>query len=271
MATRSSYLSELRQQECRRAAHDLLVKLMVNAPSEIDLEALAYKAGGLTIEVGGLDTAEGRLVAAPGKGGCIRVKAGQHPHRQRFTIAHEIGHFVLHPLVRHDRQHSVRDFSIWHDASEEAEANLFAAELLMPEFLFKPRTRGCSPSLTLLDGLAEEFQTSLMATAFQYVNYTNEQVALVVSKGEQILWTKRAKDFWPLIRTGKLSPDSAAGERLSGKAGDSGKMVRSPVYAWLVKFEKDRDHDIMEDSRLHDYYDQTITLLWMKDDLNEDE
>lgn len=272
MATRSSGLSELRQQECRKAARDLLAELMVGAPSEIDLETLAFKAaekvGGLVIEDGGLDTAEGRLVASPGKGGSIRVKAGLHPGRRRFTIAHEIGHFVLHPLVRHDRQHSARHFTIWNDASEEAEANVFAAELLMPEFLFKPRSRTGTPSLALLDSLKREFQCSLMATAFQYVHYTNEQVALVVSDGDQISWVKRAKDFWPMVRMGKVHPHSAAGERLAGKAPDSGKMVRSPVYAWLVNFEDDREQDIMEDSRLHDYYDRTITLLWMKEDLS---
>src|ERR1039457_5026353 len=114
--------SQLRQQACRQAARDLLAKVKIGSPQEIDLEVLAYTAGGLLIEEGGLDTAEGRIVASPGKGGSIRVKAGLNRGRTRFTIAHEIGHFVLHPLVPHDRQHSARDFTIWDDASEEAEA-----------------------------------------------------------------------------------------------------------------------------------------------------
>jgi Zn-dependent peptidase ImmA (M78 family) len=261
--------SEVRQQHCRKAAHDLLKQLLIGAPEEIDLEALAYKAGKLVIEEGGLDTSEGRLVTSPGKGGSIRVKQGLDPGRRRFTIAHEIGHYVLHPLIPHNRQHTKADLTIWHDASEEAEANIFAAELLMPEFLFKPRTRRSAPSLALLDTLATDFKTSMMATAFQYVHYTNEQVALVVSKADRILWSKRSKDFWPRIQRGTLHSHSAAGERLAGKALDSGKMVRAPVYAWLTGFEKDRDHDIMEDSRLLDYYDRTITLLWIKDDLND--
>jgi hypothetical protein len=46
-------------------------------------------------------------------------------------------------------------------------------------------------------------------------------------------------------------------------------MVRSPVYAWLANFENDQDHDIMEDTRYIDYYDRMITLLWLKDDLEE--
>jgi hypothetical protein len=46
-------------------------------------------------------------------------------------------------------------------------------------------------------------------------------------------------------------------------------MVRTPVYAWLPDFENDARHDIMEDSRYLEWYDRTITLLWMKDDLEE--
>jgi len=261
--------SELRQNACRKAARDLLASLKVAKPSEIDLEMLAYAAGQLTIEEGGLETSEGRLVATPDKGGSIRVKAGLGAGRKRFTIAHEIGHFVLHPLEDHDRQHSRRDFTIWHDDSEEAEANIFAAELLMPEFLFKPRSRGRTPSLALLDDLAEEFNSSVMATAFQYLHYTNEQVALVVSSGERILWTKKVRDFWPRIQSKRVHPHSAAGERNSGKAGDTKKMVRSPAYAWLENFSEDSEREIMEDSRLIEYYGQMITLLWMKDDLND--
>lgn len=261
--------SELRQAACRKAAHELLAKVKVGAPAEIDLEMLAFAAGGLLIEEGGLETAEGRLVAAPNVGGSIRVKEGLHPGRKRFTIAHETGHYVLHPHESHDRQHVSKDFAIWHDASEEAEANIFAAELLMPEFLFKPRSRGRTPSLGLLDNLAEEFGSSTMATAFQYIHYTNEQVALVVSEGERILWAKKVKDFWPRIQRKRVHPHSAAGEILSGKAGNTNKMVRSPAYAWLENFSDDSEREIMEDSRLIDYYGQTVTLLWMKEDLSD--
>lgn len=265
----SSGPSELRQAACRKAAHELLAKVKVGAPSEIDLEMLAFAAGGLLIEEGGLETAEGRLVAAPNVGGSIRVKAGLHPGRKRFTIAHEIAHYVLHPHESHDREHVSKDFAIWHDASEEAEANIFAAELLMPEFLFKPRSRGRVPSLALLDNLAEEFGSSTMATAFQYIHNTIEQVALVVSEGERILWAKKVKDFWPRIQRKRVHPHSAAGETLSGKAGNTNKMVRSPAYAWLENFSEDSDREIMEDSRLIEYFGQTLTLLWMKEDLND--
>jgi hypothetical protein len=39
-------------------------------------------------------------------------------------------------------------------------------------------------------------------------------VALVVSHGWEIEWSRKTKEFWPTIKTGRVSKDSAAGERL---------------------------------------------------------
>jgi len=108
--------------------------------------------------------------------------------------------------------------------------------------------------------------TSRLATAVQYIHYTNEVVALVVSQGWEIEWSRKAKDFWPTIKTGRVSKDSAAGERLAGIRGDSGRMVLTPAYAWLEGFDNSSDKDIKEDSIYLDYYDRTVTLLWWDDD-----
>jgi len=67
---------------------------------------------------------------------------------------------------------------------------------------------------------------------------------------------------------GEVYKHSAAGERLAGKSGDTGRMVRTPAYAWFEGFDYKPDTDIMEDSRYLDYYDRTITLLWHDEDLN---
>jgi hypothetical protein len=182
---------------------------------------------------------------------------------------HEIGHCRLHAGGFIDRVDSGKTFGIWNDASEEAEANNFAGELLLPKDLFMPRIRGKEPSIRLLETVAAEFKTSRLATAVQYIHYTNEVVGLVVSHGWEIEWSRRAKDFWPKIKTGSVSRDSAAGERLSGVRNDSGQMVPTPAYAWLEGFDGNPDKDIKEDSFYLDYYDRTITLLWWEEDEDE--
>lgn len=264
----SPALLKARFEECRQKARNILHELMVEEPSEIDLASVVGFVGDLTVEEGGLDGAEGRILWGQ-KGAAIRIKAGLWPGRKRFTLAHEIGHFLLHkhnPQGRFDTGHH---FAIWNEAGEEAEANVFAAELLMPDYLFQPRLKRQAPSFGNLDQLAEDFAASRLSTALQYVHYCHEQVALVFSRGGQIVWSKPARDFPWSIRRGDLSKDSGAGALAVGNPNETGKMAPTPVYAWLTDFERDRGHDIMEESRVVSSYDGILSLLWAKDDLDE--
>jgi hypothetical protein len=64
----------------------------------------------------------------------IVLRGGTGEHRRRFTIAHEIGHFVLHPHRRApERGGGVN--AAWQ--LQEREADQFAADLLMPEGLVR--------------------------------------------------------------------------------------------------------------------------------------
>lgn len=72
----------------------------------------------------------------------IGVNSKESPKRQRFTIAHEIGHFTLHEgeqvFVDQDFSVTFRDNnSSKGNNLTEIEANAFAASLLMPEHLVK--------------------------------------------------------------------------------------------------------------------------------------
>ena len=71
----------------------------------------------------------------------IGVNSLHHPNRQRFTIGHECGHFVLHRAKITREVHVDKEFPMLRRDSVSAagidemeiEANLFAAELLMPK------------------------------------------------------------------------------------------------------------------------------------------
>lgn len=71
----------------------------------------------------------------------ISVNAGDHTNRQRFTIAHELGHYMLHrgligDGVDDDRAYRSTNKGKYHNTNigprEETEANKFAADVLMP-------------------------------------------------------------------------------------------------------------------------------------------
>lgn len=67
----------------------------------------------------------------------------------------------------------------------------------------------------------------------------------------------------------RLHQHSATGKILAGKYSETKRMIRSPAYAWFDSFKEDSEHDVMEDSCLVRHDDQTITLLWLKDDLDD--
>ncbi len=80
----------------------------------------------------------GVLVPIDGGAWAILVNATHSASRQRFTIAHELGHLLLHGYTapHADRGFKFRDArSSEGSAMEEIQANQFAAELLMPRDL----------------------------------------------------------------------------------------------------------------------------------------
>lgn len=108
----------------------------------IKVEALA-RAKGLPIVEQALESdVSGALVSLGNKNHGIAVNAAHAPVRKRFTIAHELGHFLLghdpgdhldwgFTVLRRDgRSSEANDF-------QEIEANFFAASLLMPKHMLR--------------------------------------------------------------------------------------------------------------------------------------
>jgi hypothetical protein len=88
-----------------------------------------------------------------GDGRAIALNGGDSG-RRRFTIAHEIGHFVLHQEPsRPERGGAVDEVG----RREEREADAFAAELLMPEHLVREAVREHGPDVARL---ADRFAVS---------------------------------------------------------------------------------------------------------------
>ena len=111
----------------------------------------------------------------------IGVNALHHPHRQRFTIAHECGHLVLHKAQISKVVHVDKAFPMLMRDSVSAagvdemeiEANFFAAELLMPEALLT-KTLDNEPfdidDESAVNALARSFKVSPSAMRFRLGN-----------------------------------------------------------------------------------------------------
>ena len=102
----------------------------------VDVKGLAKLQGAIVVEEPNKDETSGFLYQVPGSPAVIGVNANHHPNRKRFTVAHELGHLVLHTKTGVHVDHAIvkmRDARASEGTDEdEMEANRFAAELLMP-------------------------------------------------------------------------------------------------------------------------------------------
>ena len=98
----------------------------------VPVESIAADLLGLAVEARELDVS-GMLLPAERR---ILVNASEPEPRQRFTIAHELGHWICQCLEGTARPVYCRADEIGVDPEAKAlerEANIFAANLLMPE------------------------------------------------------------------------------------------------------------------------------------------
>jgi Predicted Zn peptidase len=108
------------------------------------------------------DNISGRIFRAESdvagsSGYAIEVNANHHPNRRRFTIAHEIAHFILHPNLLGNELYDDGLYRSGLSNRIEAQANKFAQRILMPDHLVQEALArfGNNPQ-----HLANEFQVS---------------------------------------------------------------------------------------------------------------
>lgn len=109
----------------------------------------------------------------------IAVNPNQHLNRQRFTIAHELGHFFNHFRESGALEHVDGDFRLhWRNVTSskgvdwnEIEANRFAAALLMPENRLREDLEHCSIlNPETIQHLAALYKVSRLAMQYRLIN-----------------------------------------------------------------------------------------------------
>lgn len=159
-----------------REAASLLAKLPIEA-APVPVDRLAAICGASVVYNNFNDEISGLLFREGGKV-IIGVASEQSLVRQRFTIAHELGHALLHNMlsVHVDKSFTVMfrsaASSTAHDVFE-IEANTFAAELLMPESLLREDL--LTLKLDMEDGeqlamLARRYEVSTQALTYRLLN-----------------------------------------------------------------------------------------------------
>lgn len=135
-------MGKINSLKIERKAEKLLKNCDVRTPP-VNLEEIA-KYLGIEIRYDDLDDDVSGFLVVENSKPTAGINDNQHPNRQRFTIAHEIGHYCLH-VKNNDNSALFLDkkYAVHHrDADSslgkykmEREANLFASILLMPKDL----------------------------------------------------------------------------------------------------------------------------------------
>lgn len=190
-------------------AEKLLQSLGIDNPNEIDLEAIAWHIGAL-VKRRPLDGCEAMIVGNKRKA-IISVNSRSIETRQRFSIAHEIGHWHYHRgqlLYCSGRDYSSPNSPM----NPEKQADDFASDLILPNYLFLPAARNLK-RLNLKAGrdLAELFGASLTATMIKLVMSDYYPIMLVCHGQSGRKWLCRPPSlqrFW--FPKKDLDPESPA-------------------------------------------------------------
>ena len=139
----------------------------------VKLAALAHDLG-VAIKVAGLDLGISGKISRDAdnadKQYIIRVNRFEKRERQRFTIAHEIAHFLLHRDIIDESVNGLTDNVLYRSAETsdiEVQANKLAADIIMPfEGVLKKKKEifGDHPvNEEMIEHLAETFEVSKAA------------------------------------------------------------------------------------------------------------
>jgi Zn-dependent peptidase ImmA (M78 family) len=199
---------------------------------------------------------------------------------QRFSVAHELGHYFLpdHPeqVLQHGAHVSRAGF-ISNDPYER-EADFFAGALLLPRSLVRPLVSRLPEGMDGLMELAQTCRTSLTSTAIAYAQTSSAAVAVILSDHGGVKFCfmsdamKRARVGWigkrQRIPSGSLTEKMArAKTRVDLPVSDD-----TDLQGW---FASDQSHPAREEVLSLRSADELLTVLYsnrlsLADDADED-
>lgn len=230
------------------------------------------------------DGIEGALIASPSGGEWgITYNTRSTPERQRFTKAHELGHYLLH---RHQQpRFQCGDGAVWERDSGrpgiEAQANQFASYLLMPADHVRERLKGQRITFDRLGELARCYGVSLEAMCLKFVEITDQRAVVMHWDNGILKWCVpspkarlsraryRRSDALIEPPPGSLAADETIRQDWEGR--------RLPAQIW---FDTESPHTFLREMKhVSDVHERTLSLLmlpkadapWERDEEDEDE
>lgn len=259
---------------------DKIISLIPDLPIPIPLEDIAAAVGIDKISYTELDGFEGVLLANQEKTkGAILINSNSKHHRQRFSLGHELGHFML-PRHGHEMHCGLEELATKENKhlskkqKIELEANQFSAEILMPKKHFRNYSGfNDTPSMDCLIAQANDFDVSFEACAQRYCNQHDEALAIVFSHNNTVRYSCKSLSFpfWITPRNNDPVPPGSFTRKANKNPENSIHSDSTISSAWI---EDDKyfltPEDIIEEVYvLQNGY--VATMLYFEDELEEKE
>jgi hypothetical protein len=200
-----------------------------------------------------------------------------YPGRERFTLAHEFGHYMLH---RQDLQTAMDagdapeasgayrclplQVDRWKDqeARREDEADTFACHLLMPFDDYRAQVGDTEMSGALLTHITDRYGVSLTAAVRRWIEFTDKRAVMVVARDGFALWGRASKAAYQsgiFIRAGMEIPEqSLVGLGHGGSLAMTGRPTSLAAGIW--NFARGSE-PVKELTIISERLDLSLTLL----------
>jgi Zn-dependent peptidase ImmA (M78 family) len=247
-------------------AESLVAELGISSPGELDVEAIAFDSG-VEVAYERLNGCEATLVGY-GDRAIATINPSGVRGRERFSVAHEVGHWHLHRGQSFQCRVDEPDGNLVSNRQLEKEADTFAAHLLMPGPLFNPQVRQLGqPNFQQLAGIAGQFEASLMATALRLANINTLPVIVACYDQRGRRWSLPAQDVpkrWFLKQS--LDEDTFTYDLLKfGK--ECRHLGKQSADAWFENDDADK-YEVLEQCVLS-HGGQALVLLYLESSMLE--
>jgi Zn-dependent peptidase ImmA (M78 family) len=196
-----------------------ILKAEPDLPIPVPIEELCGRLDIIEIQALTTQGFEGGLLTDRERSrGIVLVRNGVSPQRRRFTIGHELGHFLMPSHVPDEEGRflcSQRDMAMLNPkegdrrAKMEVEANRFSSLVLMPPPRLRAEIGNRAPSIEHMLSLATKFDVSKDAMARAYAEYHSATIAFVVVRDGKVGATYCNRTRFPFITAlrGKPVPE----------------------------------------------------------------
>ncbi|WP_299194781.1 ImmA/IrrE family metallo-endopeptidase [uncultured Amphritea sp.] len=245
----------------KRQPGDILKQLGIYEPEDIDLDLVAYSLNA-DVKRAALSDCEGNIIGTDEKA-IITVNRDADPRRQRFSLGHELGHWVndrgknltyrCDTIDMRQRSMSKNNFR----QQKEVRANQFSAELIMPEHIFGRYLNNLDITTESVNYLANQFNVSRTSAAIRFVEVSDYPCMIVCwdKTGNRRWFTRNPimpDSIWPYPRI--IRPREAFALS-NGVEVDADKWIDS---------KRSEDYSVIE-SVFSNGYD-ILSLIWWKDE-----